>query len=781
MAFTYGSNGTVKLGSGSESSYYQCRLGYQVNSQSIENNTSNITLRLEVRSINSSYSTYGYNQTTKIDGTSLGSKAFDMRSTNTWQVFGERTITVYHNAEGKYSANKSGSFTTTASGTYSLKSGSASVTVAPPDIARASQPSLITWPDTTQNVTIGDTITIHMNRVSDNFVHTVRYVWGDKSGVIGNDVTNNCNWTIPMDFCDNIPSSTSGTGIVYVDTYSNGNHVGTKSVNFTGFVPDWVIPNIGDINITDANSHSAGLGALVQSKSSLNVNIGTWGSYSSWITSCRVDGIDNNVYWSTNFTSAVLQIAGYRTITVTVTDSRGRVAQKQVNYNCIPYSNPTIYEAYVVRCNHDGSNNEDGVYVKYTFKGAIASVDGRNTRDFKLGYKKKTDNEYTYIGLDNSNYELNIVDSVINWIEFDTNSSYDFQFYIHDYFAPSTIIRSVGSGFTLFDVNETGKGFAFGKVSEKNALEIALPTEFTNTVNGRDIEDFVKYRGYYYNVDECLMNGYYLVNPTSINLPPVDEEWKKYGVIIVETTATVFNHEDTGEWIWQTFKNTTGETWTRNAINDGWTAWQKFKSHTSESADIAERTRPLGVYSPESGGTHIGLEGLSMTQAYNSGHPAQFGNILNLRGGGGGGSSQLCMEWMGYTATGNIWYRSLRDFTGDGTTWGPWLGLVLHREGNVVSNDPDTSSFVVYGPLVFCWGCARVIVESANTPASTYVTFPRGFSATPTITVTPQSGVPGTQMLGTGISETSSGGFRVHVTRTNTTTTSIMWMAIGPA
>ena len=39
MAYTYGSIGTCKLGGGATSSYYQARLGYQVNSQSIENNT----------------------------------------------------------------------------------------------------------------------------------------------------------------------------------------------------------------------------------------------------------------------------------------------------------------------------------------------------------------------------------------------------------------------------------------------------------------------------------------------------------------------------------------------------------------------------------------------------------------------------------------------------------------------------------------------------------------------------------------------------------------------
>lgn len=136
MAFTYGSVTNCKVANGQTRSEYECRFGYEVQSQSIANNTSSVKLRLQVRSINSSYKTYGYNQTTTIDGTALSAKEFDMRDTNTWQTFGERTITVTHNTNGTYSASKSGSFTTTASSGYSLKSGSASVTVAPTTISR---------------------------------------------------------------------------------------------------------------------------------------------------------------------------------------------------------------------------------------------------------------------------------------------------------------------------------------------------------------------------------------------------------------------------------------------------------------------------------------------------------------------------------------------------------------------------------------------------------------------------------------------------------------------
>lgn len=176
MAFTYGSVTKCKVANGQTRNEYECRLGYEVQSQSIANNTSSVKLRLQVRSISSSYKSYGYNQTTKIDGTSLAAKEFDMRNTNTWQTFGERTITVKHNTNGSYSASKSGSFTTTASSGYSLKSGSASVTVAPATIPR--------YAKSNQSLNSRTAYSIVMNWSSDN---TIDYLWYSKD--------NGANWT----------------------------------------------------------------------------------------------------------------------------------------------------------------------------------------------------------------------------------------------------------------------------------------------------------------------------------------------------------------------------------------------------------------------------------------------------------------------------------------------------------------------------------------------------------------------------------------------------------
>lgn len=468
MSYTFGDVTNCKVANGQTRSEYQCRLGYEVNSQSIENNTSSVTLLLQARSINSSYKTKGNGQTPTIDGMTLSKRTIDMSNTNEWQDLGSRTITISHNADGSCSVNKTGSFVCTAgSSNYSLRSGSASVTVTPNTIPRASQPSCITFPNTTQNVgDIGSKFTIHMNRVSDSFTHTVRYTWANKSGTIATGVTNNVEWTIPMDFCDNIGSAVSGTGTIYVDTYSGSNYIGTKSVNFTANVPNSVVPSINSVAISEANS-GVGLDVYVQNKSQLRVITNASGSYSSWITSCKITGIDNNVYWGTDITSGILIGSGTKTITITVTDSRGRTASTTRTYNCIAYSNPQIISFGASRCNADGTENDNGESIKYSFKGSISSINNKNSKVYKIGYKHSTDNDYTYITIDNDDYSIDKSDVVISDIVFSNNNSYDIQFLIQDKYI--TVVQNVpiGTGKVLMNFNSNGKAMAIGKKSER--------------------------------------------------------------------------------------------------------------------------------------------------------------------------------------------------------------------------------------------------------------------------------------------------------------------------
>ena len=155
-------------------------IGYDLISQSTANNTSYVKF-WGILHVTNSYVSWSRG-TANVWGSNTTLNTYyskgDYEVTNQY-------VTLYHNSDGSYSHSLGGTLST------SYTSGTAQGTFSLPTIARASQPSCITWPNTTSNVGAigGDPFTIHMNRKSTAFTHTVRYEWYNKSGTIATDVT----------------------------------------------------------------------------------------------------------------------------------------------------------------------------------------------------------------------------------------------------------------------------------------------------------------------------------------------------------------------------------------------------------------------------------------------------------------------------------------------------------------------------------------------------------------------------------------------------------------
>lgn len=326
MAFIYGTTTYAKNDSGNIIYYnttpvYQVRLGYQVNSQDIEQNKSNITLQLEVRSVNSQYITYGYNQTTTIDGTTLSSKTFDFRSTNVWQIFGTRTFDVTHNADGTYSVEKSGSFTTTVSGTNRPKSGSASVTVALPTIPRASS-------ITVSDANIGSSTNIVINKASSSFTTTLEY--STNNSTWNTIVTKTSNqvygWTVPTSFYSLIPNTKTMTCYFRATTYSGDTNVGVKTTTATFTATG--NPVVNSSSATDVNSTTTALTGnsanMVKYASNVQVSVNVSGQNSATVSSVTVNGSNVSLSGTNPKTGSItFNSASTNSFEIKVTDSRG--------------------------------------------------------------------------------------------------------------------------------------------------------------------------------------------------------------------------------------------------------------------------------------------------------------------------------------------------------------------------------------------------------------------------------------------------------------------------
>ena len=167
--------------------------------------------------------TYGNTVTVNCDGQSQTIAVGSLSLNGSKKYLGSVQFRVNHNADGTKSAgiSLSSNMSNISYGSLNFGNASGNWNHGLPTIPRASSISFSTG-------TIGSPLAITINRASTSFTHTLRWAWGNRSGTIASGLTTSASWTIPMDFCDELPNNVSGNGTIFVDTYSGS----TKIVPF---------------------------------------------------------------------------------------------------------------------------------------------------------------------------------------------------------------------------------------------------------------------------------------------------------------------------------------------------------------------------------------------------------------------------------------------------------------------------------------------------------------------------------------------------------------------
>lgn len=209
-------------------------------------------------------------------------------------------------------------------------------------IARASQPSINTWPNNSPDITAGTACTIHMNKKA-NFTHTVKYSFGKKSGTIATGVVDNCSWTPPTSLLDQITTATVGYGGISVETYSGSTKIGeTKTCNFNLHIPSGSEPTVGAITLTEqhAGVKAKNANVTVQTISKKLVSVPVSAKYSASIKRVTCDGVElsNNNGTYTGYISN----KSNGTYKVTATDSRGLQSSNSTTQTFYEYAKPFI-------------------------------------------------------------------------------------------------------------------------------------------------------------------------------------------------------------------------------------------------------------------------------------------------------------------------------------------------------------------------------------------------------------------------------------------------------
>ena len=311
-------------------------------SQSITANTSTVNWRMTV-SRTGAYYTHNH------QGDSTLSLNLDGRNVHysypTWETSGEEytlasgSSTISHNADGTKTLPISCTFNPN-NGLHGTITVSASLSLT--TIPRSSSVSVSAG-------VIGSSVTITINRQSSSFKHTVRYSWAGKSGTIATNVDTSTTWTIPLDFANDIPNSASGTGTVFVDTYSGSTKTGTQSTTFTASVPANVKPTFTGVSLSDLNGAAQNLipksDTFIQVISNIKVGFnGAVGSYGSSITGYYAEIVGKNQSTSSNGGSlGIMNYHGTIKIRASVSDSRGRWSDaKEVSVTVLEYFAPAL-------------------------------------------------------------------------------------------------------------------------------------------------------------------------------------------------------------------------------------------------------------------------------------------------------------------------------------------------------------------------------------------------------------------------------------------------------
>ncbi len=221
------------------------------NSQSIANNTSNITVKGKCKTTGPSMDYNTRTGTVTIDGKDY-SFTSKFPETSTITIF-TKTVNVTHNPDGKKTVSASFKVTTGMTGTLPGGVISASTSKTLTTIPRNSKVSL-----SSTNFNIGTKITINTNRASSSFTHTAVITYNGKTIRTQTGIGASYSWDT-SELYKYIPNGNSATGKVTLTTYSGSTKIGSSTeVTFTAKVVN-SNPTFSNFEYYDNNSKTIAL------------------------------------------------------------------------------------------------------------------------------------------------------------------------------------------------------------------------------------------------------------------------------------------------------------------------------------------------------------------------------------------------------------------------------------------------------------------------------------------------------------------------------------------
>lgn len=434
-----------------------------INSQNVNTNKSNVTVKVKVWRTNSGYTTYGPGTVyCTINGTQYSVKvgSNDKISYGTTYTWFTKTLDISHNSDGTKNLTIKASISHSQ---FSIPSTSWTTTLT--TIPRASSFTM-----NKSTVTLGGNVAFTISRASSSFTHIIKVAVNGKYYTLAENVATSSTVTTSINWANNITNSASTNATVYVETYNGSTKLGYTSKTLKLDVPSTLVPVITRVDDSEVGT---GYGKYLKGKSKSKVNVYANSVYGASISTYKVE-VAGYINYGAETISGYLSVAGTHDIKVTVTDTRGRQATLTKKIEVLYYEPPTV-TLKVTRCNKDGTPNSIGEYadVRYRTKIFMLNSDSKATNKLYLQESTVTDQWYVF---DTNNY-LNFDNDIVYVKDgISTNKAFKFKVECSDGITTSTANYSLGTAYSIFHFANQGKSLGICKACERDrGVELGEP------------------------------------------------------------------------------------------------------------------------------------------------------------------------------------------------------------------------------------------------------------------------------------------------------------------
>lgn len=493
----------------------QYRIRVQI-TQDQEKNTSTLTFMGQLK-FDASYGTYDSAATPitfKVGQSTFALKNKSWSNPTSWSNVwtAAKTLTLAHKDDGTLEVEVSFSYE---SGTSRLGKVTLNDTLVLPTIVRATVP-VFSAQNESGEFLLGEPITIELPRINEAYVHDLTYAPKDDpagdtgaytdaaGGIIGSNIGASCTWTPPLELASHFPNAASREYTITVLTYlpdaaaNERTEIGAQTATITLKAGQALKPTLAHVICAPDTVFFDDPTLYIQGQTKLTVEAEAQGAYGAMIRSLKykVGSAEEKTYsltetdepTKTTIEDIPLSEAGEEIeVEVRAVDSRG--LESNVHLTAItvhPYALPTLQTPLWCRCTEDGTEDDEGTFVKLTVKGSYSPVGGKNSvrvtathEDQKLEGDAEPTTEDAPNGRKNFTRDFTFANISADGPQTIEVKAYDLDTEENTV----TLSLTVPSATPWFDLHASGAGMAVGKTATEAALfDVGLSSRFRNDV-----------------------------------------------------------------------------------------------------------------------------------------------------------------------------------------------------------------------------------------------------------------------------------------------------------